>query len=505
MTDKTVAQTGFSRVFLIENRARPDRSPSYESDLRMDGIDQSFGDRTDIENPDPLQYNKFVKVGKVKGQVSPVSTSLIGKYALDLRSKLLRLAKQGCDMDIQLHWGACEDPSDFNTFRKALILEDVDLTNYSTDPLGALSSDERAEINETGDISAREAYEVVRLSFAIRAAAAVTNEIVDGLICDILGCGDCEESSDGCQKAYFVSKAAGGSPGTPADVVYSVDGGANWFAHDVDTLDAADDPTGISCLGSFIVVVSNDSNSLHYATKSEFTAGSGDPEFTEVATGFVAGGEPNKIFVIGTKAFVVGDGGYIYSTEDPTTGVTVLDAGVATTSVLKDVYAISGDYAVAVGENGAVIFTTNGTVWGVASSFPVGAGVTLNTVFMKSSTEWHVGSDAGQMFVTYDAGVTWEEKTFNGSGSGSILDIEYATDSVGYMSHQTAATKARILRTYNGGNSWVVLPESSDTLPAMDAINSVAVCVNDPNFIIGGGLADDGADGVIIVGDAAGG
>ena len=504
MADKTVAQTGFSRAFIIEGRARPDRAPSYESDLRMDGLDQSFGDRTDIESPDPLQYNKFIKVGKVKGQVSPVSTSLIGKYALDFRSKLLRLAREGCDMDVQLHWGSCENPSDFNTFKKALILEDVILTNYSTDPLGALSGDERSEINETGDISAREAYEVVRLNFALRAAAAVTVEIVDGLICDILGCGDCEEQSDGCQKIYFVSKAAGGSPGTPADVVYSVDGGANWYAHDVDSLGVAEDATGISCLGSYIVVVSNDSASLHYATKSDFKAGSGDPSFVEVTTGFVAGGEPNAIFTIGVKSFIVGDGGYIYSTEDPTTGVTVLDAGVATTADLNDVSAISSDYAVAVGLSGAVVYTVNGSTWDVATA-PVGIGVHLNTVFMKSTTEWWVGASNGSVYYTVDAGVTWTIKAFNGSGAGTVLDIEFATESVAYISHQTAATKARILRSYNGGNTWVVLPESSATLQAMDKINSIAVCTNDPNFIVGGGLSDGGTDGVIIVGDAAGG
>ena len=92
------------------------------------------------------------------------------------------------------------------------------------------------------------------------------------VICDAIGCGDCEDESDGCQKIYSVTLQAGGSPGTPADVVFSLDGGATFLAHDVDSLGAAEDPTGIACITIYIVVISNDSASLHWALKSEFTA-----------------------------------------------------------------------------------------------------------------------------------------------------------------------------------------------------------------------------------------
>jgi hypothetical protein len=70
------------------------------------------------------------------------------------------------------------------------------------------------------------------------------------------------------------------------------------------------------------------------------------------------------------------------------------------------------------------------------------------------------------------------------------------------MSHQTSATKGRILRSYDRGYQWVVTPEGSGSIPLADKYNVLLTCSYDANFISAGGLADDGSDGIIIVGGA---
>jgi len=507
MGSQTPLKTGQSRVFLLEGRAGPTTEPSYESQLRMTGASQGFGDEEKIEAPDPLNYGKFIEVATIKGAAERVSTSLEGRYARDLLSKLLRLAQQGCAYDLQLHLGACTDPQNFNEFSKALILEKASNTSWNTDDLGALSSDENAGVNENADVSAKNIYEVLPLTLQKQASATITNEIVDVTYCDSIGCGDCENESDGCSKAYAITKCAGGSPGTPADVVYTEDGFENVYAHDIDTLGVAEDPTGLDCVGDYLVVVSNDSASLHYEELSDFKGGL-DPVFVESTTGFVAGGEPNDIFSTGRKAFIVGDSGYVYKTTDPTAGVSVIDAGEATVDDLYRVHAISEEFAVAVGENGAVIYTENGSAWGAVTTRPVGVGVDLNTVFVKDESEWWVGSSGGQLFYTLDKGETWSEKTFSGSGSGEVHDIVFATDSIAYLSHATDTPSGRILRSYNGGYSWKVLPESTGVIPVNDRVNRLAVCStaalqNSANHILGGGLADNGTDGYLVYGQPA--
>jgi len=488
--------TGYTRVFLIEGRARADREPSYESSLKMAGIDYSRGDIEDIKVPDPQTYDRFKTVGKLRGEEERPSTSLSGRYCVDVRSELLRLARIGCAVDVQLHMGTCSIPSIFNEFQKAVVLEDVYLASYSTDELGALGPDERAVVNETVEISAAKIYEVLPVVVSEVGADVVTNEVLDIIIADQVSCGECESYSDGCQKIFAITKAAGGSPSTPADVVFSLDGGATWHAHDIDSMNATDDPSAIAKVQSYIVVVSQDSGSLHYALFSEFD-GATDPDFTEVSTGFNASGAPNDIWSIGNMAFIVGEGGYIYKVTDPSAGVTELDSSAAGGDGLNAVHALDDEKAVAVGDNGAVVYTRNGTLW-TAASRPVGYGVNLTCVWMRGEDEWWVGTDDGRVFYTLDAGTSWTEKSLPGN-LAAIYDICFPFESVGWIAGATSAPAGRILRSYDGGYSWLVIPEGTSVIPANDAVNAIAGCTEDANILAAGGLADDGSDGILLI------
>jgi photosystem II stability/assembly factor-like uncharacterized protein len=120
---------------------------------------------------------------------------------------------------------------------------------------------------------------------------------------------------------------------------------------------------------------------------------------------------------------------------------------------------------------------------------------------LRSETEWWVGASNGNAYVTFDSGATWNTSGFPGSGSGTVLAIEKATKSVLYMAHQTAAIRGRILRSYNAGQEWVVLPENAGTIPVNDRINALAVSETNPNLVVGVGLADNAVDGIIVVGE----
>lgn len=497
--NSTPATTGASRVFILNGRARPDHRPLYDSCLKAMGIDQALGDVEKIECPDPDARGQFVEIGEIQGAVERPTTSLVGRYPLDEASLLAAMAKARCRHDVQIHFGKCTDPRDFNQFTKAVIYENLKITNYGTDDLGALSSDENAAINETGDISAREFYEVLPLGFAERAGDIVTNEAVDVVICSTKSCGDCDDEDEGCEKIYVLTKAAGGSPSTPADIVYSLDKGVTWYARDIDTLTSSEQPDALACLGANIVVVSSDSLSLHYAAKTGFTA-TGVPTWAEVATGFVAAKGPNDIWTAGSKSWIVGDGGYIYTLEDPTAGVTVVDAGVAVTDDLHAIHMLDETFGVAVGNAGSIVKTENGTVWSAITQF-VADSVNLTCVWVKSTKEWWVGTSTGVLYYTLDGGTTWTQKSFPGSGTGVVRDIQFAKESVGFLSHDTTAPRGRLLQTFNGGYDWVVLPQSVAPFPLSDRMTALAACKHDPNFVVAVGLADNGSDGFVVIGE----
>lgn len=495
------AKTGLTRVYLIEGRARPDHMPDYQGTMRMGALAQGFGDVEKIEVPDPDNYGKYLEVGQTRGQIERATTTLEGRYALALKSELSRLAIKSCELDVQLHMGQCKDPRQFNEFDKALVLEGVLFTNYSTEDLGSLSSGDEAPINESVDVSARRFYEVLPMKFARRADTLITNEVVGIVICGSQSCGDCSDENSGCDHIYAVTKAAGGSPGTPPDALFSLDKGVTWIAHDIDSLTTAQDPSGVACLGAYLVVISATANNLSYTELANLKPNY-DPTFTAVSTGFVTGGAPRAIKVANGKAFIVGDAGYIYTAQDATGGVTVSDAGVALTDRFLAVDALSETFAVAAGENGALAVTYDGETWAALSPRPVGAGVHINTVAVKNTREWLIGTSSGKMYYTKDAGLTWTEKTFSGSGSGQVRSIAFATDSVVYMAHSTTAPAGRIFRSYDGGYSWKILPEGNQLLPANDYVAKLATCAYDPNFVVGAGLADDASDGFLVVGVA---
>lgn len=491
-------QTGYSRVFLIAGRARPDHAPEYYSSLKMAGISQAFGDVTKIEIPDPDNFGKFIEVDRIRGAIERASFSLVGRYAAAIKSRMIELANGGCAFDIQLNLGECTDPSGANIFTKKVISEDCLMTNHSTDDLGALESGESAVVNETGEISASTYYEVLPLNYVARADNIVTNQVNDVKLFDTSSCGSCSVESDGCQVYIACTEKAGGSSGTMPDALFTKDGGATWIAHDIDTLTSAQDADSIAGMGDYIVAVSGDVIGLHYALLSDFRDGL-DPAFTLVSTGFVAAKFGRHIFSLGRKAFIVGAGGYVYWSEDPTAGVTVLDAGAATTQQLNFVHAYDENHAVAVGNSGVVIFTTNRTSWGLAPAAPVGYGKNLTSVYMKSNSEWWVTVDDGTVFYTLNSGKTWTRKTMPGTSPTKMDHIIFAGNTVGYATG-VVASHGRVYRSFDGGYSWVVEPKTG-SMPLSDEFLRLAACKYNVNTVVAVGLGDNAVDGVIVTGD----
>ena len=176
-----------------------------------------------------------------------------------------------------------------------------------------------------------------------------------------------------------------------------------------------------------------------------------------------------------------------------------MDAGAATPVKLNAVDAISEDFAVAVGNDGGVVFTSDGASFAATTTSPVGVGVNLTTVGVVDENYWLVGTSNGRLYYTFNQGKSWTLKGFPGSGTGIVWDIAVATRSVIYLAHSTTAPAGRILRSFDGGYSWNLTPEGTAVLPANDHVAALAVCEFDANLVIGGGLADDATDGFIVV------
>lgn len=489
--------SGYSRVWIIENGASPANIPAYQGLMKLGDPTMPRGDVTRVEIPDPNRYDEFIEVAEVKGQTERTTTSLVGRYPVDV-STLLRLTRRGCAFDLQGHLGKCRNPSDFNGgWEKVLMFERARITQWAAENIGALGSDERNPTNETSELSAKDLYEVVRLTFEEQAAATVTREIISIDVCDRASCGDCGVGSDGCQIVLATQIGSGASPGTPPAVIYTSTGGTVWSGVNISTLLGNEPPADSECVGAYFVVISTVDESLHLARVADIILGT--PAWAQVPTGFVFGQGPTAITSTGpNKTWLAAKSGYIYFTADPTVGVTVQEAGNQTTQTLNDIDAFDDLNVVAVGNSNAMLQTDNGGgTWRLITG--PAAGQTLTSVKMLDAGVWLVGATdgvTGRLWYTADYGVSWTQVPLPQSGV-RIDDIKFTTRSVGYLSLRIAGVRAQILRTIDGGHSWYVLPEGAGAISNNTRINQVAVC-SDPNVVFGGGLGSNATDGIIV-------
>lgn len=495
---RNLQHSSHSRVFTIEDRAGPTHTPVYQTLARAQGFTWGQGDITPIRIPDPNQYGRYITVDKIRGQEELPTLTLEFRMERD-QSPIFKLVRKGCPIDVNIAIGSCKDPSDFDLgWEKKLVIEDANFTNYSTSELGAYDADQEEIVMETVDITGSDMYEILPLLATEVGGDNLTKEVVAVAICDSVQCGICGIPSDGCQRILAVTRTQGDSPGLPAELLYTDDGGSSTSVTAVDSLPSNQGPDDMACVGSNLVIVSNGDGALHYALIADIF--DGDEEWERIDTGIESGGEPNAIFSLGrTFSWIVGDGGYIYFSSDITAGVESQTEGSITTENLNDVHGISETDLVAVGDNNTILLTRNGGNAWTEVNGPSGKGSdNILCVQMLNGLTWFIGYDDGELWYTIDGGSNWTQKTFPGSGSGSVKDIAFSTQAVGYILHDLSG-EGRVLRTISGGQSWYLLPEDvALSLPDNAGLNSVAACGEDPNQVWAGGLASDESDGILI-------
>lgn len=483
--------TSQSRIWTIANRAGPGNPPEYQSYARGGAFSWGQGTLNPIRTPSDEQYSRFDVIGTTVDQADLPQLNVEWRSTRQL-SDVLRSVRRECPTDIQVHIGTCQSPLDFDFgAEKILVLEGGHFDTYDIPDLGAFDKDQEAPGQENSQITGLDWYEIVNIRGAAVAAAEVINPIVAVSVCDSKSCGECGISSDGCQVVFALAKSTGGSPGLEGQVVFTRDAGATWDTSRVTTLPAGEDPSHGTCVGTNYVLVSNVDDALHYAPIADILAG--DEAWVKVTTGFVGAGSPNKMFSLGRVfTWIVGDGGYIYFSNDITAGVDVQTAGSVTSENLAAIHGVDRFNLVAVGASNVVLNTQNGgSTWSLITGPAV--GVALTAVWMLSENEWLVGTATGRLFYTVDSGANWTEKAFTGSADANpISDIKFAKPTVGYMSH--AGT---VLRTKNGGFSWYALPEQAGlSFPTATSYDALGVCDEDANLVYAGGTGT--TDGVLV-------
>lgn len=493
--DPNLAKSGQYRVFVQAGGNSPVYQYSFVGCLSLGGFQQDLGTGDPIYCPSPTVRGKFDIAGTTSPPPSLPTTDFTQHMSRALNDFWWDLRKTGCEFNMQVIGSNCASPDNPDDFDGVLIARGNKLTAFNMGQFNGLDAD--AVLDLTGSLQLREFDPFRPITMGESADTATFSEALDGIYADAVQCGDCGEASDGCQKAYVLTSTIAASPALSSQIVHTKDGGSTWSTDDINTL-ATKAGNALAQVGNRIVVVSNTDLAHHHKLKSTIDAGTASG-WTRVSSGYVAAHGPNAIWSHDTgNTYIAADGGYVYKMTNPTSAVTVIADGSATTQNLYDIRG-NGNTIVAVGAANAVIVSNNnGATWSLVTGPHV--ATVLRTVEVITSLIWWVGDDSGNLYYTVDGGTNWTEATPD-STLTKINKIRFVNEVVGFFIAELSGSN-RLYRTKSNGNTWSYERPYISGLPTAENYNFVAPC--DYNTVLVGGLkTSPSTDGIIAIGAGA--
>lgn len=495
-----------------------DGGPAPTNLLKYAGVETQFMVLEGVTRPirggiepirvyDPNRYKSFRTIGR---KVTAPDFPTFSLRVLEKRNTLpFQLGDLSCAHNIYLPNGSCDNPSDFLNGWSGF----VEIYSYA-EATEVDGGDRMAweDDNQTEDVisdTAESIYAIGELGFGAKASSEISREVIDVVYGSSLSCGDCGPADDGTKRVYAIATTSGaGSPGLPAEIIYTLDGGATWTQANIASFGATEAPLAIDIVSDKLVVLGDDS--YYWATINRNTGAPGT--FTKVTTGIVAANTPLDMYVLGTSLYISAAGGYVYLVTNVASGATAISMGDATTNDLFRIHGDGGETIVAVGGGSDVIVSTNrGATWAATTTEPSAIPLNITALFVQTDKKWWVGTSAsGRLYYTLNGGVSWTHVSFTGAGAGNLTDIYFATDEVGYFAHSDSTPTAYLWATWNGGVSWVRNDGGSRRLlnfpAALDKVGRIATPSvhpqTDSNNIALACLAGDGSDGTLLLGVA---
>lgn len=440
--------------------------------------------------PDPRRPNRYKLIGRQVGAPSlpTVNLSFAEKWGGIPRP----LTAPKCKFNLYEVHSRCADFSDLYRGWDSYLMVYSGFQFSDAIDLGARTAMDSDELlTNTVSATGSSIYPVGTLSFGEEASTEVVVAVVDVVYGTSIQCIDCGTPNDGSQFQYALTRANVGSPAAPGQLVYSLDGGATWSTSTITGLGSTHEPKFIDIAGNVLFIGAG--NDIFYTVLDQETGQPG--AWSTLVAGAIMLDvyvqSPNNIWYISASG--------VYKTSD----VSIAPTLVSTTPQTAARITGYDSSLLVTGASGMVWYTKNsGTTW-IQVTTP--ASTTLNAVAMASEKKWYVGGANGRVYVTTDRGNSWSTVATPNSGTGAVVDIAIATDEIIWIA-QNINSVAYITTTLDGGNTWTTNTAGSVRIlnwPVFQSINRLAVPYTaDPfvasNYVLIGGLATGGADGILL-------
>lgn len=124
---------------------------------------------------------------------------------------------------------------------------------------------------------------------------------------------------------------------------------------------------------------------------------------------------------------------------------------------LNDIFFVSGKDAFACGDNGIVIYSSNGGSSWSKVSFP-DSSVKLNSIFFLNRNRGFIVGENGTIYNTANGGTEWRLQS--SLGDITLFDISFTSENYGII----VGSKGTILRTTDSGIQWDRVSSNTDNL-----------------------------------------
>lgn len=403
-----------------------------------------------------------VKVAEIKDHdKQPSASSLTGYIPLLSKSSIENLLdKSNCD--IQIHYGTCNNPSDFNSFDSALILRGATLTNYNISEPSTLIPN-RAILQETANIVVDSSYRIFTPKF---------NQVFgEAGIISILGVGFADSNYCDIGDSNLDILLARYDAGGYGRFAYSFNNGVTWQINP--DLFAASDG------GLFDTAMTVFKNKLYWAyvygsdAYIQSIAVSDVINDTSISTTLIFRHQAYSMIkdMVATSKYLWCAGGsgasFVMRIDLSDNTVEIIDDdSIFSSTPVNAIDALNDNLVVLVGENNNIATYSNGVFF--ESSIGLDSMAFLSDVKILTENHWIVASDMG-LYITINGGQSWR-KTFTVDNSCKLTFYDNIT---GY-----AANASGVYRTVDGGNSWYKVFTASLT-----NINGITIDKHNPNNI----------------------
>lgn len=452
---KQILMNDMSRMFIQTN---PCAKYSYENCFSIGEVSQSRDEPTVIEYPNGK--GGFEEATVTRGSLSRVTTDLRAYDRIQYVSSLEDIFKDDCKVNLQIHFGECATPTDFNSFDKVVVLTDAYPTDFSKTTLLAANSSEREPVASTLGISAKEFYTIVNTTYSA--------DILDyqgpivSLDTQAAGtCPNCACSVTG--KDIIVALQLRDSLcEDPSGIVavlwmlYSFDGGLTFEAIEIDDINISQEVEPIVCApfyfnespnirldGNLIVITAANGQSIVYDLNTLFSDGSLDIISYSGRIGAFDYAVYDSVICNG-ETYFVGQLGNVWKVNNVDGSYQQILLDDYPLSDLYSIDCVDGNFIIGGAEGIWVGTGLNGKWVDTQLKDVLNVDISEDRYLVATSDTVYSSCDCSQAFI----------KKWTVPYGYCIKDINFYNDSIGFMILNNSINGPIVYRTIDGGNSF---------------------------------------------------